>query len=57
MVLVVEQTSFSDCYVQWMLIQMGLLKSIEYSTFEVSALNEIIDENGLLKEENEHFWY
>lgn len=57
MVLVVEQTSFSDCHVRWMLIQMGLLKSIEYSTFEVSALNEIIDENGLLKEENEYFWY
>lgn len=34
---------------------MGLLKPIKYSTFEVSALNGIVDGNGLVKEENEHF--
>ena len=29
---------------------MELLKLIKYSTFEVSVLNGIVDENGLLKE-------
>ena len=35
---------------------MGLLKSIKYSMFEVSALNGIVD---VLIKENEHFrvWF
>ena len=44
MVLVALNTSFSDCYVQRVFIQMGLLKAIKYSTFVVSALNGIADE-------------
>lgn len=44
MILVVLEAPIFDCYVQRVLIQMGLLKSIKYSMFAVSALNEIVDE-------------
>ena len=54
MILVDRKMVFTDCYAETMSTQMGLLKSIKYSTFEVSALNEIVDENGLLKGDNEH---
>lgn len=57
MILVDREMIFTDCYVENISIQMGLLKSIKYSTFKVPALNEIVDGNGLLKEENEHFRY
>lgn len=33
---------FFDCYVEIISTQMGLLKSIKYSAFEVSALNGIV---------------
>ena len=46
MILVAVTASIFDCYVQRVLIQMGLLKSIKYSTFKVSALNGIVDEIG-----------
>lgn len=44
MVLATLGASFSDCYVQRVLIQNGLLKSIKYSTFEVFVQMEIVDE-------------
>lgn len=44
MILVAPRASVFDCYVQRVLIQTGLLKAIKYSTFEVSAQNEIVDE-------------
>ena len=43
MILVALRMPFFDCYAQRVLIQMGLLKSIKYSTFEVSVLNGIVD--------------
>lgn len=43
MMLAALLASFFDCYVQSESIQMGLLKAIKNSTFEVSALNEIVD--------------
>ena len=55
MILVAREMIFTDCYVENISIQMKLLGAIKYSTFEVSALNGIVDGNGLLKEENEHF--
>ena len=36
--------SFFDCYVKSESIQMGLLRAIKYSTFEVSVQKEIVDE-------------
>ena len=42
MILVAPGASVFDCYVQRVLIQMGLLKAIKYSTFKVSALNGIV---------------
>lgn len=42
--------TFPDCYIGILSTQMELLKLIKYSTFEVSVLNGIVDENGLLKE-------
>ena len=42
-ILAASWASFSDCYVQSESIQMGALKAIKYSMFEVSALNEIVD--------------
>ena len=47
MILVELQSSFFDCNVQRVSIQMGLLKTIKYSTFEVFALNEIVDGYGV----------
>lgn len=44
MILVALEASVFDCYVQRVLIQIGLLKTIKYSTFELFALNEITDE-------------
>ena len=44
MILVAPRASVFGCYVQRVLIQMGLLKVIKYSTFKVSALNGIVDE-------------
>ncbi len=55
MILVARELIFTDCSVENISIQMGLLKSIKYSMFEVSALNGLVDENRLSKEENEHF--
>lgn len=55
MILVDREMVFTDCYVENISIQMELLEAIKYSAFKVSALNGIVDENGLLKEENEHF--
>ena len=47
MILVAPGASVFDCYVQRVLIQMGLLKSIKYLMFEGAALNGIVDElNG-----------
>ena len=43
MILVGCKLYFSDCYVQMVFTQMGLLKAIKYSTFEVSVLKEIVD--------------
>lgn len=43
MILVGCKLYFSDCYVQRVFTQMGLLKAIKYSTFEVSVLKEIVD--------------
>ena len=43
MILAASGASIFDCYVQRVLIQMGLLKAIKYSTFEVSVLKEIVD--------------
>ena len=57
MILGAREMIFTDCSEETMSTRMELLKSIKYSTFEVSALNGIVDENGLLKEENEHFRY
>ena len=56
MVLAASWVSFFDCYVQRMSIQNELLKSIKYSTFEVSVLKEIVDKNRLWKARSEHFW-
>ena len=55
MILVAREMIFTDSYIQRFSTQMGLLEAIKYSTFEVSALNGIVDGNGLLKEKNEHF--
>ena len=46
MILVAPGASAFDCYVQRVLIQMGLLRAIKYSTFKVPALNEIVDKAG-----------
>ena len=46
MILVALEASVFDCYVQRVLIQMGLLKAIKYSTFKVPALNGIVDKVG-----------
>ena len=46
MILVAWQASFSDCYVQRVFIQMGLLKLIKYLMFDGAALNEIVDKVG-----------
>ena len=43
MILVVLGSIIFDCFIQRMSIQNGLLKSIKYSTFEVSVLKEIVD--------------
>lgn len=43
MILVALGASFSDCYVQRVLIQTGLLKSIEYLRFDGFALNGLVD--------------
>ena len=44
MILVGWNTSFTDCYVQRVFIQMGLLKAIKYLMFDGSALNGIVAE-------------
>ena len=41
MILVDREMVFTDCYAETMSTRMELLKSIKYSTFEVSALNGI----------------
>ena len=46
MISVASRASFSDYYVQRVLIQMGLLKSIKYLMFNGSVLNGIVDEIG-----------
>ena len=46
MILVASGASVFDCYVQRVLIQMGLLKSIKYLMFDGSALNGIVDKVG-----------
>ena len=43
MILAASRALFSYCYVQSESIQMGLLKSIKYSMFEVSVLKGIVD--------------
>ena len=57
MILVILRASIFDCYVQRVLIQMGLLKSIKYLMFDMPALNEIVDKIGWLKDRNEHLFY
>lgn len=47
LILVGGNSSFFDCYAQRVFIQMGLLKLIKYSTFEVSALNKIVGGYGV----------
>ncbi len=42
MILVAPGASVFDCYMQRVSTQMGLLKSIKYSIFEVSILKEIV---------------
>ena len=42
MILVAREMIFTDCYAETMSTQMGLLKAIKYSTFEVSVQNEIV---------------
>lgn len=44
MVLVAPRASFIDCYVQRVFTQMGLLKAIKYSTFEVFIQMKIVDD-------------
>lgn len=46
MILVAPGASVFDCYVQRVLIQMGLLKLIKYLMFDGSALNGIVDKVG-----------
>ena len=46
MILVAERASVFDCYVQRVLIQMGLLKAINYLMFDGAALNGIVDKVG-----------
>lgn len=43
MILVALGASVFDCYVQRVLIQMGLLKAIKYLMFDGTALNGIVD--------------
>ncbi len=43
MILVALRIPFSDCYMQRVITQMGLLKSIKYSMFDVVVLNGIVD--------------
>ena len=42
MILVARKMIFTDCYAETMSTQMGLLKAIKYSTFEVSVQIEIV---------------
>ena len=46
MIIVAPGASVFDCYVQRGLIQMGLLKVIKYSTFNMSVQNEIVGKVG-----------
>lgn len=43
MILVAAGALVFDCYVQRVLIQMGLLKLIKYSMFDGAVLNGIVD--------------
>lgn len=49
MIIVASGAPVFDCYVQRVLIQMGLLKSIKYLIFDGASLNGIVDRK------NEHF--
>ena len=46
MILVALGASAFDCYVQRVLIQMGLLRAIKYLMLDGSALNGIVDKIG-----------
>lgn len=47
MILGDREMVFTDCYVENISIQMGLLKVIKYSIFDVSILNGIVDVYGV----------
>ena len=46
MFLIAREMIFTDCSAETMSTRMELLKPIKYSTFEVSALNGIVDGYG-----------